>query len=332
MPTRRDAILKGVVRATELHKQLGIREALASGDRPIDVLGAVRDLDLFLLFRPLDGLLGAYFPNQSLPGMLVTTKRDLHVQRFTAAHELGHHVLGHKAVSLDENIGFVGRGEIRGMSFDEVEADSFASEFLLPKWHIVAHIRRQGWNKRDITQPDVVYQLSLRLGASYAATCWALQGHSILDTDAVARLVKLPPLEAKKRAAPGVSPDDWRRDVWVLSERDRGMHVLGGPDDFIVLNLDEHVSGGYTWDASVLPELGLNIEQDERHDENTEAFGSPVRRRLVLKGPPGSTRLKIEERRTWDSTHPTLNTFELDLALLGREPEGIPRANRLLAA
>jgi len=36
--------------------------------------------------------------------MLLTTKRSLHIQRFTAAHELGHHVLGHRAMSLDKDV------------------------------------------------------------------------------------------------------------------------------------------------------------------------------------------------------------------------------------
>jgi len=45
---------------------------------------------------------------------------------------------------------------------------------MLPDWLVVAHARRHKWSKRDLVIPDTVYQLSLRLGASYAATCWAL--------------------------------------------------------------------------------------------------------------------------------------------------------------
>jgi hypothetical protein len=38
--------------------------------------------------QPLDKLLGAYVPAEE-PGILITTKRPLSIQRFTAAHELG---------------------------------------------------------------------------------------------------------------------------------------------------------------------------------------------------------------------------------------------------
>src|SRR5262249_61495232 len=58
------------------------------------------DRDIYVMFRPLKNLLGAYFSDPDT-GVLVTTKRPLPVQRFTAAHELGHAVLGHEA-SLDD--------------------------------------------------------------------------------------------------------------------------------------------------------------------------------------------------------------------------------------
>ncbi len=125
----------------------------------MDVFAAIKAFKITVLFRPLEGLLGAYVPTPNSAGMLVTTQRDHHVQRFTAAHELGHHVLEHRTVSLDINIGYVGRGEKTGHDHQELEADSFAAEFLLPKWLIVAHARRQGWGSTELRRPDVIYQL-----------------------------------------------------------------------------------------------------------------------------------------------------------------------------
>jgi hypothetical protein len=43
-------------------------------------------------------------------------------------------------------------------------------------------------------------------------------------------------------------------------------------------------------------------------------------------------RLQLEERRPWEKLSAALNCFELDLALLGKEPVGLPRPERLLAA
>src|SRR5437764_13366672 len=99
MTTWRNAILTGVGRAAELHAELGLRNQLREGVRPIDVLETIHKMGLAMLFRPLKGLLGAYVPTTDSPGILLTTQRNLHIQRFTAAHELGHHVLEHRALS-----------------------------------------------------------------------------------------------------------------------------------------------------------------------------------------------------------------------------------------
>lgn len=331
MANRRDAILNGVARASDLHHQLGMRDALAAGDAAIDVLGAVQRLGLFLMFRPLDGLLGAYVPTKSLSGMLVTTKRDLHVQRFTAAHELGHHVLQHRTLSLDVHVGFVGRGEASKYDLQEVEADAFAAEFLLPKWLMAAHLRRQGWGARHLQQPDYVYQLSLRLGASYSATCWALLSQDFLNRRAVEQLLDVEPKVSKQRAVPDVTPDDWRLDVWLVSEKDRGAHILGSPNDLIVLALDEHIAGGYCWDVDGVVRAGLTVEKDGRVTGDQKRLGGSVQRRLILQG-EGKRHLHLEERRPWDVSQPIRNSFDIELALVGKEPEGIPRSGRVLAA
>lgn len=53
---------------------------------PIDVFGAIDQLDLDVTFMPLRNLLGAILPDG---GVLLTTERPTSVQRYTAAHEIG---------------------------------------------------------------------------------------------------------------------------------------------------------------------------------------------------------------------------------------------------
>ena len=202
---------------------------------------------------------------------------------------------------------------------------------MLPKWLIAAHLRRQGWGRQQVQQPDIVYQLSLRLGASYSATCWALLSQSFLDRANVERLVKVEPKVSKQRAVPDITPEDWHRDVWLVSEKDRGAKMLGSPADLIVLALDEHVAGGYTWDVDVIAQAGMVVERDGRVTPDETRIGGPVQRRLVLQG-EGKKHLHLEERRAWDKSQPSRNSFDIDLTLVGREPEGIPRSGRVLAA
>lgn len=328
MANRRDAILRGASRAAELHSELGIRTALATGDRPVDVLQVMRDIGMALLFRPLNSLLGAYLPNGGNPGILITTQRDLHIQRFTAAHELGHHLLGHHA-SLDADVGFVARGERDFHDEQELEADSFAAEFLLPKWLLVAHARRHQWGKADLRESDAVYQLSLRLGVSYAATCWSLLTNGLIDQKTAQSLLATQPKACKQRALPDVPVESWRRDVWLLSERDRGIQVMGGPDDYLIFSLEEAASSGYVWDFDPIISAGLEISKDETK-ELGNGIGAHVVRRVVAHG-PAQSHIRIEERRPWTSDENDNKAFEIDATLVGNQPEGLPSWERLAA-
>ncbi len=96
----RDDILKAVYEAERLHREFDTKARAEEGEGRIDVFGMLVKRDIPVMFRPLKNLLGAYIddPDQ---GVIVTTQRPLPVQRFTAAHELGHAALGHEA-SLDE--------------------------------------------------------------------------------------------------------------------------------------------------------------------------------------------------------------------------------------
>ena len=84
------AVRNGSMAAARLHlaaRHAGKRMATHGGG--VDVFAAGLAINLPLLLRPLKVLLGAYLPHP-IPGVLVTTERPLSIQRFTAAHEVGH--------------------------------------------------------------------------------------------------------------------------------------------------------------------------------------------------------------------------------------------------
>lgn len=93
----------------------------------VDVFGVCEQADLWLTFRPLDSLLGAYIPTGS-GGVIVTTRRSVAVQRYTVAHELGHWVLEHNALALDDEQKVYGSTHLER----EQLAQLFADYFLLP--------------------------------------------------------------------------------------------------------------------------------------------------------------------------------------------------------
>jgi hypothetical protein len=85
--------------AARLHLQLHRRDRMAETGGAVDVFDASLQLNLPLILRPLNALLGAYLPLPT-PGILITTQRPLSIQRFTTAHELGHFRLQHLPAGL----------------------------------------------------------------------------------------------------------------------------------------------------------------------------------------------------------------------------------------
>jgi IrrE N-terminal-like domain len=170
MPNWRESVLEGVKEAARLHEQLALRTQIEETPSSIDVFASIVKLNIPLMFRPLDGLLGTFLPKPA-PGIMVTTERSLAIQRFTGAHELGHCYMGHE-FSLDDK-SILARSPFGSRSYDprEAAADAFATSFLVPKWLLQIHAARHGWNGRSMHDPLTVYQLSLRLGTSFDAAC-----------------------------------------------------------------------------------------------------------------------------------------------------------------
>ena len=320
---RRKAVLEGTARAAEVHEQLSLRNGLKDGRAPIDVFQVIMEMNVGFLFRPLDKLLGAFLP-APVGGILVTTQRDLYVQRYTAAHELGHFLLNHEASLDDESlIGFAARGDSRG-DLQEVAADAFASEFLMPRWLVAAHVRRQQWTADALSTPATVYQLSLRLGVSYQAMCWALAGHRAIARGEAQRLAGIAPKTAKFEGLSGPFLSNSWANVWSLTSNDSGLTLVGTPDDVIQIELRERAASGFTWNVAAAAAEGFEILDDEQQsDDEIGSFGV---RRFVLRG-SGRGHLCLEERRQWDRAAKPGRTFGISYQLEGKE-SGFPRVGR----
>ncbi|WP_246048146.1 ImmA/IrrE family metallo-endopeptidase [Hankyongella ginsenosidimutans] len=139
------AVRAGTMAAGRLHRELDTRALIETQGGSVDVFGAIHAVGLPLLLRPLKGLLGAYL-SAPAPGVLVTTERPMSIQRFTAAHELGHFSMRHEPSLDDESIlRRMPMSPEPGNNFEETEADAFAIAFMMPKWLVLAHSARQGW-------------------------------------------------------------------------------------------------------------------------------------------------------------------------------------------
>ena len=319
----------GSMAASRLHMQLGTQEAMREHGGSIDVFAAMLRLNLPLILRPLDGLLGAYLP-EPISGALVTTQRPLSIQRFTAAHELGHFRLEHLPSLDDESIlrRMAMPTMAAGPNMQEVEADSFAVAFLMPRWLIAWHCQRQGWLARDLAEPTIAYQLALRLGTSYEATSWTLQRYNLISAAEGQALRSVQPRHIKVELLREYEPSDYRGDVWSLTERDAGTRIDGSRNDHFVLRLNEHCGGGYLWNIDQLRASGFAVIRDDRESADHEGIGGPVTRSVTAaleQAQRGA--VSLVECRPWQPGEAITNlSFEYDFT--GPEEEGFSRAER----
>jgi len=331
MPTWREAVLEGVKEAARLHERLGLQAQIEATPSSVDVFAAIVELNIPLMFRPLDGLLGTFLPRPA-PGIMVTTERSLAIQRFTGAHELGHCYMGHE-FSLDDK-SILARSPFGSRSYDprEAAADAFAASFLVPKWLLQIHAARHRWNARSLHDPVTVYQLSLRLGTSFDATCRSLKQHEIIDVDVMGKLLETAPKKIKQHILAGSEMENWYPDVWVLTEADSATRIQGGPNDMFVLRLRENSGAGYLWDLEELEAAGFAIVTDSRHiPSHEEEVGGVVERVLTarLNEPDHgrSGRISLNETRPWAENDGPAEQLTLIYDLFGKEL-GRPRAER----
>lgn len=288
-----------------LLQDLGYDQGAKRAQR-VDVFDSIDRRGAALMFQPLDKLLGAFMKRDGAAGIILNTERPLGMQRFTAAHELGHLTLGHDPHADDE--GILRRGPMaddriyKHVPPEEREADAFASYFLLPAHLITTQMEVQGWKAKHFSRPEVVYQAALRFGTSYTSTTYGLEREKVIDAGLRRELLKAKPKELKMGLLDGYPlPSPRRSDVWLLTERDEGAIIEAGRDDLFLLRLNEATGAGYVWTFDEMEAAGFAILKDGREPVPKGEIGSPtVRRILAQAGYPTTHTLRLKECRPWD--------------------------------
>lgn len=148
----------GAKRAREARCDLGF-----SGSGPLpDVLAAAETGGAHVVVLDLlDGVAGAYIEEPSCPLLFVNGDQAIARQRFTLAHEFGHFRMRHRTV-IDNQVAISGYLH----DPDEVCANAFAAEFLMPKEAIAA------WG-REYVRGAVTLEHVVRLAAEYGVSAQA---------------------------------------------------------------------------------------------------------------------------------------------------------------
>jgi Zn-dependent peptidase ImmA (M78 family) len=119
------------------------------------------------------GVAGAYVAKPDCPLLFVNGDQFIARQRFTLAHEFGHFRMGHETV-VDEQAAISGA---YGHIPNEVCANAFAAEFLMPRDAIVAWGRER---VRGAVTLEHVVLLAAEYGVSAQAARYALDTAGVL--------------------------------------------------------------------------------------------------------------------------------------------------------
>ena len=280
--------------ASRAHRDLGVDTT-----RQIDPFAALDRAGVLVLRRRLDHMAGLYLPpdprdGRDVPAVLVNVAHPPSKQRFTAAHELGHHRRDHD-ISLDNDTEWLARGEAPASERERM-AEAFAAWFLMPKRLVVATLTAQNLQADSLTA-DGAYALSLELGTSYAATVRHLADMGLLTTRRSEQLLRIAPQSIKKELGGLDVAADTRRDVHLfhIGRPDASVAILEG--DALVLEAPETPSSGFLW--QVTPLVGLALVRDEYRSPDAALGGRGWRRFLFRAESPGQWDVALELRRPW---------------------------------
>jgi Zn-dependent peptidase ImmA (M78 family) len=210
--------------------------------RPVDVFRIVQELGIWLNSRPLGNLFGFYLRQGDALGICLNASHPETLQRYTCAHELGHHLLGHTS-NLDDASDIDALDG--GTPEQERAAQAFAGNFLMPLGLVNRVLRRLDLYDKSLTASDV-YLVSRELDVSYTAATWRLRALDRITGPAATAYVKAGAAAAKESLRGGPPHGSARADLWVIENDD---DVVGKcrVGDELLLRLVENRSTGYIW-------------------------------------------------------------------------------------
>lgn len=189
-----------------------------ASDQRADVVGLIESNGV-QVFGQHGMLFGAYLPAEPgrAPGVWLNAGLDVTAQRHTAAHEWGHHSLGHGArCDLDiEGVTPTRGGAPR--SLEETSAEAFAAWLLMPRAALASTLIALGCPRGAVPTAVHCYETSLVLGTSYRGTARQLATARLVQPDVSQALMRVVPSKVKRMldelTAP---PPPARADIWRL--------------------------------------------------------------------------------------------------------------------
>lgn len=212
---------------TAAKRALSVRISQKIGiDSPCDVYELIAGFGLDLQFVDIPSLEGMYLNEPESKRICVSALRPVGRQKYTAAHELGHHVYDH-GTQIDQ----VGAPDKCAKTPDEeILADAFARFLLMPARAVLASFRVRGVDPTN-PKPQDVFRSAEWLGVGYQTLLYHMQLSVDLLSDSRRRTLakwKVRTLKAQLAKVPGEG------DVWQLDRYWDGQRLHAQIGDTVV--------------------------------------------------------------------------------------------------
>lgn len=150
-----------------------ILEEFGVSTPPVPIERIIKSRKIVLQYAPLDeDLSGMAYIKDGVGIIGVNALHHPNRQRFSAAHELAHHILHapviSQAVHVDKGIRVLFRNDVSALGTEpmEIEANAFASELLIPGYLLAAALEGGGV---DLEDEAAIEALARRFRVSAAA-------------------------------------------------------------------------------------------------------------------------------------------------------------------
>jgi Zn-dependent peptidase ImmA (M78 family) len=209
------ALSEGVRAALECRLKYGI-----TLDAPCDVYELIAQHGIDLRFMRVSSLEGLYLVEGESAQINVCGLRPSGLQRFSAAHELGHHVFGHGA-RIDQESDY---RQFFSYPQEETLVEVFARFLLMPPRAVRTGFRNIG-SVLGYLQPEDIFRVACWLGVGYSTLLNQMRfSLKMLAKDHFDRLSKAKPQQIKALLDPDHGHYGYE-DLWPVHHSWRGLRL-----------------------------------------------------------------------------------------------------------
>jgi Zn-dependent peptidase ImmA (M78 family) len=248
------------IAAVHAHRDLCIDRT-----RYVHVHRALPAAGLIGMAQPMPRLFGVYFSaSDDGPAVLLNSSLNVVTQRHTAAHELGHHWLGHRSAA-DQELDPALRWGNGSWPDEEKTAEAFAAWFLMPLPAVRAALERICGGRPS--RPEHAYRVARELGTSYAGTVRHLVNLRLLDARRASQWAKVP-LAGLRSSLAGGAPLPAQSQVHVVTADSEARVIYADAGDVLVLHMENTTfdvlpKGLEPWTSESTPALAGAVVTDE---------------------------------------------------------------------